>query len=102
MACRNKPVSETVDAKVPRAVDLMPFACTDTPHSSFTQRVCYDKTQSYMLISLRGTYYHYCELPRRGSNPSRSTAPPRKERPATANIFASRSSRKAMKFPVEG
>jgi len=51
--------SETVNG----VVDLAPSACTDTPRSSFIQRVCYDKTQSYMLINLRGTYYHYCELP---------------------------------------
>jgi hypothetical protein len=55
--------SETVDVKYRGAVDLTPFACTDTPRSSFIQRVCYDKAQSYMLISLRGTYYHYCEMP---------------------------------------
>jgi hypothetical protein len=57
--------SEIVDVKYRGAVDLKPFACTDTPRSSFIQRVCYDKAQSYMLISLRGTYYHYCELPAR-------------------------------------
>src|SRR3979411_2230084 len=55
--------SETVDVKYRGVVDLKPFACADTPHGSFIQRVCYDKAQSYMLISLRGTYYHYCELP---------------------------------------
>src|SRR3979411_694099 len=55
--------SETVNVKYRGPVDLKPFACTDTPRSSFIQRVCYDKAQSYMLISLRGTYYHYCELP---------------------------------------
>lgn len=55
--------SETVDVKYRGAVDLKPFACTDTPRSTFIQRVCYDKAQSYMLISLRGKYYHYCELP---------------------------------------
>jgi hypothetical protein len=55
--------SETVDVKYRGMVDLKPFACTDTPRSSFIQRVCYDKDQSYMLINLRGTYYHYCELP---------------------------------------
>jgi hypothetical protein len=37
--------------------------CSDTPPSSFIQRVCYDKAQSYMLINLRGAYYHYCEIP---------------------------------------
>jgi hypothetical protein len=55
--------SETVDVKYRGAVDLKPFACTDTPRSSFIERVCYDKAQSYLLINLRGTYYHYCELP---------------------------------------
>ena len=55
--------AETVDVKYRGAVDLKPFACTDTPRSSFIQRVCYDEAQSYMLINLRGTYYHYCELP---------------------------------------
>lgn len=55
--------SETVDVKYRGPVDLKSFACTDTPRSSFIQRVCYDKAQSYMVINLRGTYYHYCELP---------------------------------------
>jgi hypothetical protein len=55
--------AEAVDVKYRGRVDLKPFACTDTPRSSFIERVCYDKAQSYMLISLRGTYYHYCELP---------------------------------------
>jgi hypothetical protein len=56
-------ISETVDVKYRGAVDLKPFACIDTPRSSFIHGVCYDKTQNYMLINLRGTYYHYCELP---------------------------------------
>ena len=55
--------SETVDVKYRAPVDLKTFVCTDTPRSSFIQRVCYDKGQSYMLINLRGTFYHYCELP---------------------------------------
>jgi hypothetical protein len=55
--------AETVDVKYRGSVELAPFACMDTPRSNFIQRVCYDKAQSYMLINLRGTYYHYCELP---------------------------------------
>lgn len=55
--------AETVTVKYRGVVDLKPFACTDTPRSSFIRRVCYDKAQSYMLINLKGTYYHYCELP---------------------------------------
>jgi len=54
--------SEIVDVKYRGAVDLKTFECRDINRSSFIQRVCYDKTQSYMIISLRGTYYHYCEL----------------------------------------
>jgi hypothetical protein len=55
--------AETVDVKYRGAVDLKTFQCSDISRSSFIQRVCYDKAQSYMVISLRGTYYHYCELP---------------------------------------
>lgn len=54
---------EAVDVKYRGVVDLKPFACDDTPRSSFIQRICYDKAQRYMLINLKGTYYHYCELP---------------------------------------
>jgi len=55
--------SETVDVKYRGNVDLRTFDCRDINRSSFIQRVCHDKAQSYMLISLKGTYYHYCELP---------------------------------------
>jgi hypothetical protein len=55
--------SETVDVKYRGPVDLKTFECRDINRSSFIQRVCYDKPQSYMVISLKGTYYHYCELP---------------------------------------
>lgn len=55
--------SETVDVKYRGPVDLKTFECRDTPRSSFIQRICYDKPQSYMVINLKGTYYHYCELP---------------------------------------
>jgi hypothetical protein len=55
--------SETAVVKYRGAVDLKTFECRDITRSSFIQRVCYDKAQSYMLINLRGTFYHYCELP---------------------------------------
>jgi hypothetical protein len=54
--------SETVEVKYRGPVDLKTFECRDINRSSFIQRVCYDKAESYMIISLRGTYYHYCEL----------------------------------------
>lgn len=55
--------AETVDVKYRGAVDLKPFACQDITRSSFVHRVCYDKANQYMVIQLRSTYYHYCELP---------------------------------------
>jgi hypothetical protein len=61
--CAAEVRSEVADVKYRGPVDLKTFVCTDTPRSSFVQRVCYDKAQSYMLINLRGTFYHYCELP---------------------------------------
>ena len=54
--------AESVYVKYRGVVDLNPFACTDTPRSSFIERVCYDRRNEYMLISLKGTFYHYCEI----------------------------------------
>lgn len=53
--------AETVDVKYRGPVDLKPFSCRDVV-SSFVRRICYDKAQSYMLINLQGTWYHYCEI----------------------------------------
>jgi hypothetical protein len=55
--------AETVDVKYHGSVDLKPFTCLDVNRSSFVERVCYDKANQYMVIRLKGTYYHYCELP---------------------------------------
>ena len=54
--------AETVDVKYRGNVDLAPFTCLAVTRSSFIQRVCYDRANEYMLISLNGTYYHYCEI----------------------------------------
>jgi hypothetical protein len=53
---------ETVFVKYRGEVDLTPFDCTDVTRSSFIDRVCYDRSNKYMLISLNGTYYPYCEI----------------------------------------
>jgi len=55
--------AETVEVKYRGSVDLRPFTCSDVSRSSFVERVCYDKANQYMIIRLKGTYYHYCELP---------------------------------------
>ncbi|BEV43956.1 KTSC domain-containing protein [Afipia carboxidovorans] len=57
--------AETVEVKYRGPVDLKPFICQDITRSSFVNRVCYDKPNRYMLIQLRATYYHYCEIPDR-------------------------------------
>ncbi len=54
-------IAETVDVKYRGPVDLKPFSCADTV-SSFVNRVCYDKKNTYMLILLNSTWYHYCEI----------------------------------------
>ena len=54
--------SEEAAVKYRGNVNLKPFDCRDITRSSFIQRVCYDKKNEYMLINLRGTYYHYCEI----------------------------------------
>jgi len=54
-------LAETVDVKFRGPIDLKPFICADTK-SSFVNRVCYDKANTYMLILLNKTWYHYCEI----------------------------------------
>jgi hypothetical protein len=54
--------AETVQVKYRGEVDLKPFQCTNVDRSSFIRRVCYDAPNQYMLISLNGTFYHYCEI----------------------------------------
>jgi KTSC domain len=54
--------SESVDVKYRGMVNLAPFSCSDVERSSFIKRVCYDASNQYMLISLNGTYYHYCAI----------------------------------------
>jgi KTSC domain len=54
--------AESVDVKYRGLVDLAPFKCESITRSSFIHRVCYDAKQSYMIIELGDTYYHYCEI----------------------------------------
>jgi hypothetical protein len=44
--------AESVYVKYRGEVDLKYFDCTDVARSSFIRRVCYDKTNEYMLIDL--------------------------------------------------
>jgi len=59
--CRNA-AAETVQVKYHGSVPLDSFACADVRESSDVSRICYDSTERYMLIRLKATYYHYCEI----------------------------------------
>jgi|ERR1035437_10684312 hypothetical protein len=54
--------AESVYVKYRGEVDLSSFNCTYITRSSFIRRVCYDRRNEYMLISLNGTFYHYCAI----------------------------------------
>jgi hypothetical protein len=62
LVCTSAASAESVYVKYRGEIDLTPFDCTDITRSSFIRRVCYDRRNEYMLISLNGTFYHYCEI----------------------------------------
>ena len=57
--------AETVDVKYRGPVDLEPFACQDITRSSVVNRLCYQASNQYVIVQLKTTYYHYCEMPKR-------------------------------------
>jgi len=54
--------AESVYVKYRDDVDLRFFDCWEITRSSFIKRVCYDWRNKYMLISVNGTFYQYCEI----------------------------------------
>jgi hypothetical protein len=54
--------AESVLVEYRGEVDLKSFDCNDVSRSSFINRVCYDQRNAYMLISLNGKFYHYCQI----------------------------------------
>ena len=56
-------VSETVDVGGRESVDLNSFECRDISRSSVVQRVCYDRAQRHLIVSVKGAYDRYCDLP---------------------------------------
>lgn len=55
-------VAETVQVKFHGPVALDAFTCADVKENSDVSRICYDSAARYMLIRLKATYYHYCEI----------------------------------------
>ena len=54
--------AETVQVKYHGLVSLDAFACADVKEGSDVSRICYDKAERYMVIRLKTTYYHYCDI----------------------------------------
>ena len=54
--------AEAVQVKYHGVVALDAFACEDVKESGDVSRICYDKAERYMVIRLKTTYYHYCEI----------------------------------------
>lgn len=54
--------AETVQVKYHGAVPLDAFVCASINEGSDVSRICYDELERYMVIQLKRTYYHYCEI----------------------------------------
>jgi hypothetical protein len=55
--------TETVEIAGRGAIDLAPFACTDTPRSTIIRRICYDEASRRLLVNVNGGYAEHCGLP---------------------------------------
>lgn len=62
LALASPALAESVLVKYRGLVPLATFECQDVTESGFIERICFDEAQSYMLISLNGTFYQYCEI----------------------------------------
>jgi hypothetical protein len=54
--------AETVQVKYRGPVDVSGFDC-QSGASSVVWRTCYDAKNRYLLVNLKGVYYHYCGMP---------------------------------------
>jgi KTSC domain len=63
LLCASPVTTETAEVRGRGAIDLAPFACTDTPRSTVVQRVCYDAARRHLLVNVGGAYSEYCRLP---------------------------------------
>ena len=55
--------AEVVFVKYRGTLDLAPLRCDWVTRSSLVQRLCFDPRNQYVVVSLKGTYYHYCGVP---------------------------------------
>jgi hypothetical protein len=55
--------AERVYVKARGELDLAPFACESVSRSVNVKRICYDEREKYVLVSLKGIWYHFCGVP---------------------------------------
>jgi hypothetical protein len=55
--------AERVYVKARGEVDLAPFRCESVTRSVNVKRLCYDEQEKYVLVSLKGIWYHFCSVP---------------------------------------
>lgn len=55
--------AERVYVKARGEVDLAPFKCETITRSANVKRICYDEREAYVLVSLKGIWYHFCGVP---------------------------------------
>lgn len=55
--------AERVYVKSRGEVNLAPFRCETVARSENVKRVCYDEREEYVLVSLKGIWYHFCGVP---------------------------------------
>lgn len=56
-------LAERVYVKARGEVDLAPFRCESYSRDPNVRRLCYDESEQYALVSIRGIWYHYCDVP---------------------------------------
>jgi len=54
--------AEVVDVKYRGTISLVTFECPNIKKSRLVNRICYQREAQYMVIKLKSTYYHYCEV----------------------------------------
>ncbi len=71
-------MAERVFVKSRGDVDLAPFRCENVTRGANVKRLCYDERELYVLVSLKGIWYHFCGVPpsaisawRKASSPGR-------------------------------
>lgn len=55
--------AESVSVKYGGEVNIDSFSCEWVSRSSFVNRLCFDPNESYVIVLLSNTYYHYCGVP---------------------------------------